>query len=127
MMSNETQELLIAREKAMVEAQQRGDVDAVGAALAEDFYEIGSSGRLFSKTEILEAIRQIKIVECSLERLRVLPLDEQHAILTYVARTTRRYQGQESTTRTYRSSMWRKAEGEWHLIFHQGTPLSTTP
>jgi glyoxylase I family protein len=126
-MSKETEDQLIEREQSIVAAHQRGDVEAVETVLAEGFYEIGSSGRLFSKAEILQASTQIKILEYSFERFRVFSVDEQHAIVTYVARTRRRYQGVESTTRTYRSSMWKLAEGQWRLIFHQGTPLASTP
>jgi len=126
MISKQTEAQLINKEMAIVAAQQRGDVAAVEVVLAEEFHEIGSSGRMFSKAEILAILGQVKILECSFERVRVLPIDEQHAIVTYVAKTKRRYQGQETKTQTYRSSTWKQVEGEWRLIFHQGTPLTST-
>jgi glyoxylase I family protein len=123
--NQEIADRLIEKEMAIVAAQQRGDIGAVGNVLADEFCEIGSSGRMFSKLEILESIRQVKILHCSFEQVRVLPIDDEHAIVTYVSNTKRRYQGEEATARTYRSSTWKKAAGEWRLIFHQGTPLAT--
>jgi glyoxylase I family protein len=124
MTSQEIEELIVEKEMGIIAAQQRGDRAAVEAVLDEHFCEIGSSGRLFSKAEILEAIAQIKIIEYSFETIRVLPIDGQHTIVTYIVKTKRRYQGQETTTRTYRSSTWKEENGGWRLVFHQGTPLA---
>ena len=120
----ELEGLLIEKEMGMVAAQKRGDRAALEAALDENFREIGSSGRLFSRTELLEAIAQIKILDCSFERFQVMAIDEQHAIVTYIAKTRRRFQGEETTTRTYRSSTWKEEPGGWRMIFHQGTPMA---
>ena len=122
--SHELEELLIGQEMSLVAAQQRGDRAALEAKLDEKFCEIGSSGRLFSRAELLEAIAQIKILDCSFEKFQVLPIDQQHAIVTYIAKTRRRYQGEETTSCTYRSSTWKEEHDGWRLIFHQGTPLA---
>jgi glyoxylase I family protein len=119
----DVEEVLMEKEMGIVAAQQRGDRAAVEAVLDDHFCEIGSSGRLFSRAELLEAIGQIKIVDYSFERFQVLAIDEQHAIVTYIAKTRRRYHGEEHTVCTYRSSTWKAERGGWRMIFHQGTPL----
>lgn len=123
MTSHELEDLLIGHEMSLVAAQQRGDRAALEAKLDEKFCEIGSSGRLFSRTELLDSIAQIKILDCSFDKFQVLPIDEQHAIVTYIAKTRRRYQGEETTVFTYRSSTWKEERDGWRMIFHQGTPL----
>jgi len=124
MISKEIEELIVQKEMGVVAAQQRGDLASVGAVLAENFHEIGSSGRFYSREEILETIGHIKILDYSFEKFQVFPIDRQHMIVTYIAQTRRRYQGQESTVRTYRSSTWQEEDGEWRLVFHQGTMLA---
>ncbi|HKS74309.1 MAG TPA: nuclear transport factor 2 family protein [Terriglobales bacterium] len=124
MISKEMEELIVQKEIAVVAAQQRGDRESVNSVLAENFHEIGSSGRFYSREEILETLGHVKILDYSFDRFQVLPIDGQHLIVTYIAQTRRRYQGQETTVRTYRSSTWQEDRGEWRIVFHQGTMLA---
>jgi hypothetical protein len=123
MISKELEEQLIAKEIDIAAAQKRRDFSAVAAVLADGFHEIGSSGRLFSKSEILEAIREVQIIECSFEHFKLLPIDHRCVIVTYVATAKRSYKGQEHWNRAYRSSVWMERDGSWRVVFHQATPL----
>lgn len=66
----------------IVAAQKRRDFSAVEALLADGFHEIGSSGRLFSKSEILDAIQEVQIIDCSFDRFKILPIDKGCVIVT---------------------------------------------
>ncbi len=123
MIAKEIEGQLIAKEKAIVDAQKRRDSAAVEAALADDFREIGSSGRLYSKSDILDGIKKSTILDCSFEGFRFLPVDSTCVIVTYVTTSTRIQQGREQTFRAYRSSTWVEQHGTWRMIFHQGTIL----
>ena len=125
MIAKEIEGQLIAKEKAIVDAQKKRDFAAVEAVLADDFREIGSSGRLFSKSDILDGIKESQIVDCSFEEFRFLPVDSTCVIVTYVTTATRIQQGREQTYRAYRSSTWVEQDGMWRMIFHQGTMLPT--
>lgn len=124
MINKEIEELIVQKEMGVVAAQQRGDVASLGSVLADNFHEIGSSGRFYTREEILQTIEHIKILDYSFENFQVFPLDQQHLIVTYISKTRRRYQGQESTVRSYRSSTWQEDRGEWRIVFHQGTMLA---
>lgn len=125
MIAKEVERQLIAKEKAIVDAQKRRDLVAVEAALADDFREIGSSGRLYSKTDILDGIKESTILDCSFEGFQFLPVDSTCVIVTYVTTATRIQQGREQTFRAYRSSTWVERDATWRMIFHQGTMLPT--
>jgi hypothetical protein len=123
MTSKELEEHLIAKEMDIVAAQKRRDFSAVEALLADGFHEIGSSGRLFSKSEILDAIQEVQIIDCSFDSFKILPIDKECVIVTYVATAKRSHKGHEHWNRAYRSSIWMEREGSWRVVFHQATPL----
>jgi hypothetical protein len=123
MTSKELEEHLIAKEMDIVAAQKRRDFSAVEALLAEGFHEIGSSGRLLSKSEILDTIQEVQIIDCSFDRFKILPIDKGCVIVTYVATAKLSHKGDEHWNRAYRSSIWIEREGSWRVVFHQATPL----
>jgi hypothetical protein len=127
MISKTIEEQLIAKEMDIAAAQKRRDFSAVEAVLADGFHEIGSSGRLFSKSEIVEAIQEIQIIDNAFEQFKLLPIDDGCVIVTYVATVKRIHQGQEHRNRAYRSSIWMEREGSWRVVFHQATPLPQIP
>jgi hypothetical protein len=123
MISKELEEQLITREKDIVAAQKRCDFSAVEAMLAEGFHEIGGSGKLFSRSDVLRALRDIRIIDYTLDQFRILPANPGCVIVTYMTSVKRSYMGQEYWNRAYRSSTWIEQDGAWRVIFHQATPL----
>lgn len=122
-MNDEIKELLIGRETEIYTAYQRSDLDAIAAVLADDFREIGGSGIFYSRSDVLEAMKDIRVIEFQLERFHFLPLGERHAIVIYVSAIRRVIHGQERLDRALRSSTWVRRKNEWLLVFHQATPL----
>ncbi|SRR5712691_1164039 len=123
MVSKELEDKLIAKEKSIVAAQKRQDLPAIEAVLAQGFHEIGGSGRLFTKSQVLEALKFVQVIDYQLERFRLFPVDGKCVIVTYMATVRRRHKGQEYSTCTCRSSTWIERNGMWRVIFHQATPL----
>ena len=124
-MTKEVEEHLISREMALYAAYKRHEMSAIDALLADDFHEIGSSGRFYSKPEVLAAMKGIRVIDYSFERFGVLPVDGNHAIVTYILAINRIENGQPRLNRAFRSSLWRKQDGEWRIVFHQATPLES--
>ncbi|MGD6880038.1 DUF4440 domain-containing protein [Bacillus infantis] len=81
--------------------------------LADDFFEIGSSGYMFDKKECLES--GVVLTEMSLHNHEINPLSSDVVLSTYfvVDKTRNR--------NTLRSSIWKLIDGRWQLYFHQGT------
>jgi hypothetical protein len=104
-------------EEALLDAAIRRDRKQVEALLAEDFLEFGSSGRIWTRAQILDLLATeiytaatVKDFECSL-------LSEEVALVTYRAERTR----PDVQGSSLRSSIWTKKSGAWRMRFHQGT------
>jgi hypothetical protein len=119
----EIKQQLAHNEVAIVEAQKRRNVGSVERFLAEDFHEIGSSGRLLSRAEVLDGMPEVEILEASFEQFEAFSPVPGVVILTYVTTLRRRAQGVESSSRAYRSSLWVEQNGGWRVAFHQASNL----
>jgi hypothetical protein len=98
----------------------------VEALLADDFREIGSGGRIYSKAEALDAIRECQIIDYLFEDFRIFPVQPMCVIVTYIATVRRVRQGQEHSGRAYRSSVWVQRGDRWVTVFHQASVLPPT-
>ena len=110
---------LKALEERLLDPATRARPEEVGALLDDDFEEIGRSGALVRRAEVLEA-------------LRAAPgFDGPRTIRDFAARALSddlvlvRYDVPESATR--RSSIWRRTTDGWRMAFHQGTPIPDDP
>ena len=103
----------IAAELRLLEPEVRRDRDEVERMLDPAFCEIGSSGRLWTREEMLDAIggfesSTVRVVATNLAGRRVA---DDTVLITY------------ETPGTRRSSLWRHDGSAWRVLFHQGTPL----
>lgn len=100
-------------ERSLLTDAVRSDPARVAALLHEDWFEIGASGRLWSRAEMLAEIGPLSTaVECVILRVSVIARDE---ILVLW-----RAAGAEGST--LRTSLWVRVSGHWRQRFHQGTP-----
>ena len=108
-------------EEALLSEAVRKDPAQVGALLAEEFREFGSSGRIFSKAAILEQLRtESSDRELTLSDFACTLLSPEIALVTYKsARTT----STAPPICANRSSVWVLRDGRWQIVFHQGTPV----
>jgi lincosamide nucleotidyltransferase A/C/D/E len=106
----------IAGERALLSSAVRRNSEEVGRLLHDDFVEFGSSGRIWTRTEVIRALaRELERPTFGPLDLHCSRLDQDSVLLTY--RTVR------AGRATLRSSIWlRDADGRWRLRFHQGTP-----
>jgi hypothetical protein len=118
---------LIHLEKELVAAQNRRDFAAVEALLADDFHEIGSSGRVFAKAETVRVLSEAQIVDCTFDHFQFLPIDDKCVIVMYMATARRTRNGREHLNRAWRSSTWVKRGDAWQVLFHQATVVPAIP
>lgn len=105
----------ISAELALLDWTNRGDRDALERILAPDFVEIGKSGRLWSRAEILDSVTHDGPREeprpSDFEARLVAP---NLVLLTFTTTV--------AGARTRRSSLWRHGDdATWQIVFHQGT------
>ncbi len=97
--------------------------DATRSFLADEFIEFGSSGTVYDKASIVEALANEPVADAA-------PLPEVHdfavrsiasdaILVTY--QSTRRHNDGTVERATLRSSVWKLIDGRWQMLFHQGT------
>jgi len=110
-------------EESLLKPEIRRDAEALAKLLAEDFREVGASGRIYDKAEVLSSLPNEPAPESyAISDFIATELDIYVAMLNYRLET--RYPGGEAPRRTLRTSIWRLAEGGWQIFFHQGTPAA---
>jgi hypothetical protein len=98
----------------------RSSAEALRALLAEDFIEFGSSGRVYDRDAVVDAVSAETAFTATLDDFAARLLAPRVALTTY--RLSVRSDGKSSVRTTLRSSVWVERGGRWLLLFHQGTP-----
>ncbi|MFC7489166.1 MULTISPECIES: RNase H family protein [unclassified Knoellia] len=106
-------EHVIALERQLLEDDTRSDSAAVAALLHPQWSEIGRSGRLWTRDEILDEIAPLA-EPVTLDVIACMPVGPDTLLLTWRA--------VRDTETTLRSSLWVRTSGHWQQLFHQGTP-----
>ncbi|GAA3622626.1 ribonuclease HI family protein [Microlunatus ginsengisoli] len=109
------EEQVIELERSLLTDEVRGDPAAVAALLHPEWAEIGRSGRLWSREEMLDAIGPTGVAT-SLDVVSVSRVNTDAILLVWRAISDER--------NTLRSSLWLRDRGRWRQRFHQGTDES---
>jgi hypothetical protein len=118
----DTADHLLACEQALLDPATRRDRSQVSTLLAEDFIEFGSSGRKWSRDEILAHLETEDYAPPILEDFTCRLIAEGVALVTYRTVRTNDQTGERHVN--LRSSLWvRDAAGNWLLRFHQGARI----
>ncbi|TDL34217.1 DUF4440 domain-containing protein [Jeotgalibacillus sp. S-D1] len=102
--------MLEERHTNMEVRKSRKELDKI---LADDFFEIGSSGYFCDKKDCLED--GVELTEMTIHHYEIHPLAVDVVLATYVINN------KTKNRHTLRSSIWKKIDGRWQLYFHQGT------
>ena len=119
MHSDSIKQQLIALEQVLVQPATRSSVELLNRYLADDFYEIGASGRCFGKADVLERLPTETPPVITQQDFDCRELADGLAQLTYRA-TIQRVED-NSPSYSMRSSLYRFDGEHWQMIFHQGT------
>jgi hypothetical protein len=101
-------------EKSLLERSTRRNKDIVEKLFADDFFEFGSSGKIYNKEDVhkalsTETVRNFKAID-----FKATHLTDNSVLITY-----KLFEGENITLR---SSIWcHNANYGWQMIFHQGT------
>ena len=109
-------------EETLLDPAVRRDGARVGELLADDFVEFGSSGRIWTRDEILDLLAVEPPAPIRMADFACALLAEDVALVTYRAWRTDARTGTQFSS--LRSSIWTKKAGGWRLRFHQGTRTS---
>jgi hypothetical protein len=109
-------------EERLLQPEIRQSPEQLGQLIADDFSEFGGSGYVFNKQQIIEALLNEPPCQWSLRDFRAMVLSPDIVLATY--RSTCKDLSTGDISYALRSSIWRKQDGQWQIIFHQKTPLS---
>jgi hypothetical protein len=116
--------LLRRLEEELLKPEVRRSPDRVGDLLSDDFVEFGSSGGVFNKQQVIEALEQEGPPDPGI-RLSLVDFIARRLASDVILVTYRTIQeggpGARRESRL-RSSIWKLIEGRWQMVFHQGTP-----
>lgn len=107
-------------EESLLDTSVRRDRKKLRSMLAETFVEFGSSGRMWTRSTIIEMLsRETAFIPPAIEDFKCAPLSEDVALVTY--RTVRTDPDSGEVLASLRSSIWTNEAGAWRMRFHQGT------
>ena len=104
-------------EESLWKRETRFDEKYMRSILAEDFFEFGRSGKIYTIDISLSAPDQEINAVLPLKEFNVHEIDEKVVLITYISEV--QYEELEVGNR---SSIWKKTDSGWKLKFHQGTP-----
>ena len=108
-------------EHELLDPAVRSDRRRVDTLLALDFTEVGRSGRLWTRDEMLESVGGFESSwgpKAVASEMQGRMLADDLVLLTYVT--------ESAAGHSRRSSVWRRSRGRWQIVFHQGTALAAT-
>lgn len=114
---DETRELLRELEEELWRAETRFDRARMEQLFAEDFFEVGRSGRVYSREELLAVTGSEIDAVLPLPNMAIRYLAPGVAQITYNSLVT----CNGKVERGRRSSIWSLDADTWRLRFHQGT------
>ena len=105
-------------EEQLLNPAVRKDRERISSLLADDFREFGSSGRIFSKEDILVAMSNESTERIALNNFHAKAVAHDVFLVTYRAARGGLASGPSRTS--LRSSVWVMRNARWQMLFHQG-------
>jgi hypothetical protein len=106
----------------VAQAQKSKDGDTLKRLLTADFQQVGSEGKLHDKDDFIGDAKDGKLTDYTLYDLKVLPVDDNAAIVTCDA-VIHGTEGDNILVPHYQhlSFVWVKQVDQWRLRFEQAT------
>ena len=111
---------ILGLEQRLLEPGTRRSSRELELLLADDFVEYGSSGSIYRKRDVVDALQHESPQLRSLTEFTVVSLANDVVLATY--RIARQGLPGHAPSHSLRSSVWKLNLGKWQLLFHQGTP-----
>ena len=115
------QQQITALERQELEALKSGDWDAFSNLFADDATFLDARG-FAGKKEVLQHVSDVRVVDYSMEDIRVRPLSPDTALIAYKLKQKGTSHGNEFVSQAYASAVWAERGGRWLCIFTQESP-----
>ena len=108
-------------ETELLQPEVRKAKERLNELLADEFIEIGESGKKYNKQEILNDLPEQTEIKFTISNFNAVEVSPDIVLATYQAEE----EIAGNKTSSLRSSFWQNKNGKWQIIFHQGTLLKT--
>ncbi|MFO1310991.1 MAG: DUF4440 domain-containing protein [Burkholderiales bacterium] len=106
---------ILAREQALLQPDVRKSQE-LADSLADEFIEFGTSGRMYTRQDLVEALKAESPSRLTTSHVRVFAVAEHVVLVAYMIE-----RHGTPAVHTLRSSLWERKQGAWRMVFHQGT------
>lgn len=104
----------------ILKGEYRKDKDKLNEILSDDFVEFGGKGIEYNKQEIIEALLNENNIEWDFRDIKSKNITDGVVMVNYV--TIKKESG--LVTESLRTSIWKKFDDNYKMIFHQGTDIN---
>ena len=115
----EVEELILALEERLLNPKVRCSKKKLEELLDEEFIEFCSSGNIYiyNKEKVIDTQINLEVVNWRILDFKIKWISKECILATY------RLVKDSTETKEYslRSSIWKKQNNQWKMIFHQGT------
>jgi len=108
-------EKLLDLEEKLLKPDIRTSPKELDQLLADDFFEFGTSGKIFTKEDCVGCGNGLTVRKMTLSDFQI------NVLAPDVTHTTYRIFDETRNLHTLRSSIWKFIDGRWQMFFHQGT------
>jgi hypothetical protein len=116
------QKIIYDLETSLLKPEIRSSARDLDLLIADDFMEFGSSGKVYDKKNILERLPkdiEISSVQFIVSDFKIKELSENVILATF---KTDKISPDGDHVTALRASIWKNINGNWQMIYHQGTP-----
>lgn len=114
-----TEEFQLLEEK-LLQPEIRQSVNDLKCIIDDDFMELGSSGCIYNKQQMIDVLPALPSVKITIMDFEAKLLAE--GVVQTIYRAAK--QCNETAEYSLRSSIWLLKNEKWCIVFHQGTPVS---
>ena len=112
-------DIIKSLEMILLNPNIRKSLNILSNILSDDFMEFGSSGRIYKKKDVIDALKLESKQEIFMQDFKVKIIKEDLVLASYTAIKIDDEKNIE--TKSLRSSIWKKTKNGWQIILHQGT------
>lgn len=107
--------LIQSLEEMLINSEIRKSEEKLNELLADDFMEFSSTGKIYSKIEIIQALINENEIQYIIHDFKINSISEKNILATYIAIKNEKI-------KSLRSSIWQlQNNNQWQMLFHQGT------
>ncbi|WP_195266918.1 DUF4440 domain-containing protein [Clostridium sp. 1001275B_160808_H3] len=118
---NSIEDLIFKLENDLLKPEVRKDKERIKELLSEDFFEFCSTGEIY-KYKAGDTFYE-ENVSFEISNFNLKKLSDDCLLATYMV--LKKYEVNNCEKSSIRSSVWRYIDGNWKMIFHQGTFVVT--